>query len=78
MSVARYDLDQLVLVRSDLGDGGWSIHVRRTDVDEAEDPVAAWPIVASGEASSDGDGGWDRPNHENWREARAAAAALID
>jgi hypothetical protein len=78
--MASYDLGRLELVRSDMGDGGWSIHVRRTDVDEATDPIGAWPIVLS-----DGDGAWDeterewaRPNAGDWAEARRRAADLAE
>ena len=61
-----YDTTKLEMQRSDLGDGGWSIHVRRTDVDEDEDPARAWPIVASGEGGELSGGKWERPSAEDW------------
>jgi hypothetical protein len=76
--MAQYDLERLELVRSDLGDGGWSIHVRRTDVDEHEDPVGAWPIVGSGEGGRwlERNREWARPNKKDWALARSAARRL--
>lgn len=71
----------LELVRSDMGDGGWSLHAHRTDVDESDDPVAAWPMVACGEAAwveTDGDwiGDWSRPNEDDYAVALGAARKL--
>lgn len=76
--MGTYDLERLELVRSDLGDGGWSIHVRRTDVDERTDPQRAWPIVLDDEAEPAEDGGWTRPDAEDWAEARRRAEVLAD
>lgn len=73
---AQIDIS-LEMVRSDMGDGGWSLHAHRTDIDESEDSVAAWPIVASGEATwLDDDGDWDRPNESDYAAALEAARAL--
>lgn len=73
---ARYDVT-LELVRSDRGDGGWSIHVRRPDVDEEEDPIDAWPLVTSGESEALDDGTWARPTEDDWVAARERAADLV-
>lgn len=54
---------ELGLLRSDLGDGGWSIH--REDNDE---------LILSGEATADDSAeGWDRPNAVDWQEAETLA-----
>ena len=66
----------LELVRSDMGDGGWSLHAHRTDIDEQEDPVAAWPILLSGESEADEDGDWIRPTEEDYDEAQRIAEGL--
>lgn len=58
------------LVRSDLGDGGWSLHGRRADIDDEEDPAGAWPILLSGESEVGPDGEWARPNAVDWQRAR--------
>jgi len=49
--------DQLTICRSDLGDGGWSLH--RGDEDD---------VLASGEAEQTDDG-WSRPNADDYRAA---------
>ena len=56
----------LILCRSDAGDGGWSLHPPGT-TDEA---IASGDArtLASGEAECDG-AGWDRPNAADYREA---------
>lgn len=74
MSRPTYDISLMETVRSDLGDGGWSIHVLRTDLDQ--DDERAWPIVASGTAELADDGGWTRPNEDDWSAARKTALAL--
>jgi hypothetical protein len=71
------DIDPtLELVRSDMGDGGWSLHVHRTDIDESDDPVGAYPIVASGESPCDASGEWMRPNAADYAAARDSACKL--
>jgi len=66
----------LELIRSDRGCGGWSLHARRTDIDEHEDPVAAYPLLLSGESEAYPDGDWVRPTEADYDEAQRAAAAL--
>jgi hypothetical protein len=74
--MAKYDANKIELLRSDLGDGGWSLHVRRTDVDEQEDPARAWPVVHSGESDRGNDGEWERPDKGDWAVAHARAREL--
>lgn len=62
--------DDFILVRSDAGDGGWSLHAAgSTDEDIAAGEA---PAIASGPSEADADGGWTRPNRADF--ARAAAA----
>lgn len=62
---AKYESD-LILVRSDSGDGGWSLHAPdATDEDIASGDA---PYLLSGEAEAI-DGGWGRPNESDYAEA---------
>lgn len=56
----------LILCRSDAGDGGWSLHPPGTTDEAIANGDAR--ILASGEAERDGDG-WDRPNAADYRDA---------
>lgn len=55
----------LELVRSDTGDGGWSLHAP-----ELVDEDGLSPVLASGPAELV-DGEWDRPNALDYYEAEA-------
>lgn len=68
----------LVLVRSDTGDGGWSLHTK-AEVADAEAHSDAPAILVSGDAYNVADtrDGWSRPNAYDYAEAlRIANAAL--
>lgn len=60
---------ELELLRSDQGDGGWSLHIVG---DESEDD-----LVVSGPSSPKRDGGWHRPNEKDWQVAVALAKTEI-
>jgi hypothetical protein len=53
------------LIRSDTGDGGWSIHWK---YDEDEDGIPS-QILVSGEATWLSQGEWSRPNAEDYADA---------
>ena len=58
--------DDLVLCRSDAGDGGWSLHAPgSTDEDIASGDA---PYLVTGEASA-ANGAWDRPTQADYRAA---------
>jgi hypothetical protein len=60
----------LVLVRSDAGDGGWSLHAPgATDEQIAEGDA---PALLTGEADMDDDGEWTAPTADDY-----AAALMI-
>ena len=59
-------MSRLELVRSDLGDGGWSLHVEHG---------GDWVLVADGPSETAG-GEWARPNAADWEYARVQAARL--
>jgi hypothetical protein len=60
----------LELVRSDTGDGGWSLHAP-----ELEDEDGWSPVLVSGPAEwvpvNDWDTGWSRPNQGDYDAAEA-------
>ena len=56
----------LYIVRSDTGDGGWSLHLRGT-----EDNDGLAPVLASGPAELVDDE-WSRPNSSDFSAALAA------
>jgi hypothetical protein len=58
--------DDLVLCRSDTGDGGWSLHAPGSTDDDIASGDA--PYLVSGPASSS-NGDWDRPNEADYRAA---------
>lgn len=67
---------EIEVVRSDMGDGGWSLHpAGYSDADYAGGNV---PLLASGGATMDEEtGDWDRPNAADYaaaEEAREGAA----
>ena len=68
---AEYTADDLVLVRSDAGDGGWSLHAPGS-TDEAIASGDA-PYLASGDAEME-DGEWSRPDEQDYRAALTALA----
>ena len=61
----------LVLCRSDRGDGGWSLHPPHTSDEEIATGDAA--MLVSGDAEWDGTE-WSRPNVEDYAEARRVMA----
>ena len=67
----------LILCRSDAGDGGWSLHPPGTTDEAIANGDAR--ILACGEAERDG-AGWDRPNAADYRKAleQARGAGLLD
>lgn len=67
------DHGPFVLCRSDLGDGGWSLHTPGTTDDDiaAGDPG----YLVSGNAQMQRNGEWSRPNEADYKAAEAAFAA---
>lgn len=60
--------DDLVLCRSDTGDGGWSLHAPGSTDEQIATGEA--PYLVSGPAEFDADqGDWNRPNEADYREA---------
>lgn len=58
----EHGADELEICRSDLGDGGWSLHIPDDDTDAG--------LLLSGESDRDASGiGWSRPNDEDREEA---------
>ena len=57
----------LVLCRSDCGDGGWSLHPAGSTDEQIASGDA--PVLVSGTAQW-GDGDWDRPNAQDYASAR--------
>lgn len=57
-------IEDIELARSDLGDGGWSLHL-------GDDPR----VLASGESDWDERVGWLRPDGADYQAALAAARA---
>lgn len=64
---------RIELVRSDLGDGGWSLHAHRTDTSDDE----AWPILLTGRSPAV-DGEWVRPDEADWTHADEAVHTLAE
>ena len=55
--------DDLVLVRSDQGDGGWSLH----PAGSTDEQIRDGNVLVSGPAQWDDDeGDWDRPNAQDY------------
>ena len=61
----KYTKRDLELIRSDMGDGGWSLHLRG---DEDEDGMPN-NVLLSGESKRSDSGEWLRPNKEDYEEA---------
>jgi hypothetical protein len=62
-------MENLILCRSDMGDGAWSLHAPGTTETEIADGAG---LLLSGEAEWVGDdltGDWDRPNAADYAEA---------
>ena len=57
----------LILVRSDMGDGGWSLHAPGSSDEDIAEGVAR--ALASGTAAMDADGEWDAPTEADYVEA---------
>ena len=67
---------RLYLVRSDMGDGGWSLHAHVIDVNsEDEGPHEAYPVLASGPGRIVR-GEWAPPPQRAYARARRKARAL--
>ena len=64
--VTEHDAD-LVLCRSDCGDGGWSLHPAVSTDEQIASGDA--PVLVSGTAQWV-DGDWDRPNAQDYASAR--------
>jgi hypothetical protein len=71
----EFDADDFVLVRSDAGDGGWSLYAPNA----TDEQIASGdePPLSSGEAELE-DGEWDRPNAEDYDIARVRYAHRIE
>lgn len=68
----------LILIRSDQGDGGWSLHTKQ-QIEEANAHDEAPGYVLSGPATWDDQADdWDRPNVEDYRTALLKVSALPD
>lgn len=68
----------LELVRSDLGDGGWSLHAKREDL--LDNPMCdsqdCYPLLVSGESKAGPDGEWLRPKKADYAAAQKKAREL--
>ena len=68
------DDDDLILCRSDGGDGGWSLHPAGSTDEQIASGDA--PVLVSGPAQWDDDEGyWDRPNAQDYAEAVTSASS---
>ena len=66
----------LVLCRSDCGDGGWSLHPAGSTDEQIASGDA--PVLVSGPAQWDDDEGcWDRPNAQDYASARGEVSQVI-
>jgi len=52
-------IDDLVLCRSDAGDGGWSLHAPESTDDEIAEGTT--DVILAGDAKQNEDGSWSRP-----------------
>ena len=66
----RTEIGLIVLIRSDTGDGGWSLHLKSGE-DAGGVPDR---ILLSGKSGLD-DGGWLRPDSDDYAAARRIADA---
>jgi esterase/lipase len=60
--MSEMNASDIELLRSDLGDGGWSLHAPESE---------GWALLASGEAERTPNG-WSRPNAQDYAVAMAA------
>jgi hypothetical protein len=60
----------LVLCRSDMGDGGWSLHAPGSTDEQIASGDA--PPLVSGDSEKDDDGKWVRPNADDYLAAVSA------
>lgn len=67
-----YDLE---LVRSDTGDGGWSLHAPELDDEDGQSPVLVSGEAEWDETANHGYGDWNRPNQGDYDEAQKAREA---
>lgn len=65
-------MTSMILIRSDGGDGGWSLHPAGYPDEQYADGTV--PTLAEGEAEWV-DGGWNRPTEADWAAAERKAAA---
>jgi len=56
-----------VLVRSDAGDGGWSLHPPGYTPEQIAEGYAPWLVTGTAKMQSDGE--WDRPNANDYASA---------
>lgn len=75
---ARVSKFALELIRSDFGDGGWSLHAQREDL--LDNPLCGsqdcYPLLVSGPSSVGSDGEWLRPNKSDYAAAQKKAKEL--
>jgi hypothetical protein len=64
--------EDLVLCRSDAGDGGWSLHAPGSTNEEIASGDAAYLICGTAEEAG---GAWTRPNHDDYLSALRMLAA---
>ena len=69
--MATYTKADLILVRSNTGDGGWSLHTK-DQIKDAEEHDDVPELVGSGPAEAVGDG-WSRPNADDYAAALSNA-----
>lgn len=62
----------LELVRSDTGDGGWSLHAPELDGEDGYSPVLASGPAEWDEQARCGYGDWNRPTQADYDAARMA------
>ena len=64
----QYEMGELVLVRSDMGDGGWSLHTHADK--DGSDALEYGPAeMVNGE--------WNRPNADDYREAMSSIGVKV-
>jgi hypothetical protein len=61
----------LELVRSDTGDGGWSLHAPELEDEDGYSPVLLSDDAEWDDAAEHGYGGWNRPNQADYDAAQA-------
>ena len=74
LEIGDGDEDDLILCRSDGGDGGWSLHPAGSTDEQIASGDA--PVLVSGPAQWDDDEGyWERPNAQDYAEAVTSASS---